>query len=555
MADIASILVDGQDPSMPALRAWLQSLAGSVSLAAQGITTVASIAARDTFYATAENRDKLVYVNNNNGTAADPANGMYEYVGGARLAQSFYAGLAAVVQPLVDDAEGFRDEARGFADASALQVAKLLNAADLSLTPMQARGSIGRTAIVAGEGQIGIVGHFVLQTPVPSDGLALQAKVTLTGADSVRQLYVYILRGGTIISRVGPVAAPSATTYTVAYSGDLKAGDKVMVGAASANVDPGANNGIGLASKSGAFSTLYNFTEVPYAIGATFTASATSTDWQPLVSVEYLASPFILTKANANLANGPAVVGPDGFLPLSIIPGAAASPLATAVTTFSTPAAAAASQTGRRMLGLGNSIPFGGNHRNTSGALDYVGYRQQLRDYFGWTYTDKTVPGSAIAGWSSDEASVRSSSLALSPAPYAALVGFAENDASIALGVLSDLYPAQSTIYGFFNKMIADLRGAFPSIKIVLETARSAYPTLTTDSVHGPAQWLKFSQINEAMRNIAIAQAANGVLLLPFHDLMPKPPFAGNLLDDRLHPNNLGHQFLFEIGKQYYGGL
>jgi hypothetical protein len=103
MADIASILVDGQDPSMPALRAWLQSLQGTVSLAAQGIEAVATIADRDTFYATEANRGKLIYVNNNNGSATDPANGVYEYVGGARLAQGFYEGLAATVQPIIDE--------------------------------------------------------------------------------------------------------------------------------------------------------------------------------------------------------------------------------------------------------------------------------------------------------------------------------------------------------------------------------------------------------------------------------------------------------------------
>lgn len=76
-----------------------------LAAASQGITTVATTAARDTFYATPENQSKLVYVNNNNGSASDPANGVYEYVSGAaRLAQGFYAGVTVVVQPLVDEA-------------------------------------------------------------------------------------------------------------------------------------------------------------------------------------------------------------------------------------------------------------------------------------------------------------------------------------------------------------------------------------------------------------------------------------------------------------------
>lgn len=70
------------------------------------IPTVGSIAARDTFYAIPANQSKLVYVNNNNGSADDPANGVYEYVSGApRIAQGFYAGLSAVVQPLVAEAQ------------------------------------------------------------------------------------------------------------------------------------------------------------------------------------------------------------------------------------------------------------------------------------------------------------------------------------------------------------------------------------------------------------------------------------------------------------------
>lgn len=106
MATIASILRDGEDPSMPALRAWLANLSISVAAAAQGVTTVATVAARDTFYATEANRGKLVYVNNNNGSATDPANGVYEYVGSApRLAAGFYSGVTQVVQPLVDEAE------------------------------------------------------------------------------------------------------------------------------------------------------------------------------------------------------------------------------------------------------------------------------------------------------------------------------------------------------------------------------------------------------------------------------------------------------------------
>ncbi len=85
--------------------------------AAAGITTLATIANRDAFYAISSNRSKLVYVNNNNGSANDAANGIYEYVDGApRTAVSFYEGLASVVQPLVDQAVVARDEAQDWAE-------------------------------------------------------------------------------------------------------------------------------------------------------------------------------------------------------------------------------------------------------------------------------------------------------------------------------------------------------------------------------------------------------------------------------------------------------
>lgn len=74
-----------------------------VGAAQSNIEIVATIADRDAFYATEANREKLVYVNNNNGSATDPANGVYEYVNGApRLALAFYRGVSSIVQPLVD---------------------------------------------------------------------------------------------------------------------------------------------------------------------------------------------------------------------------------------------------------------------------------------------------------------------------------------------------------------------------------------------------------------------------------------------------------------------
>ncbi|AOR76506.1 hypothetical protein BES08_06945 [Novosphingobium resinovorum] len=68
--------------------------------------TVSTTVQRDAFWATEVNRTKLVYVNNNNGSATDPANGVYEYVDGTpRFAQGFYNGITEIVQPLVTQAQ------------------------------------------------------------------------------------------------------------------------------------------------------------------------------------------------------------------------------------------------------------------------------------------------------------------------------------------------------------------------------------------------------------------------------------------------------------------
>lgn len=106
------------DPAKSEIRGLFSLIDVAIAAAQSGIAIVSTIADRDAFYATEANREKLVYVNNNNGSATDPANGVYEYVGGStRLAQAFYQSLATVVQPLVDEAEAAADRAEASAAA------------------------------------------------------------------------------------------------------------------------------------------------------------------------------------------------------------------------------------------------------------------------------------------------------------------------------------------------------------------------------------------------------------------------------------------------------
>lgn len=92
------------DPKKSDVRDLFELVDDLVAVAQAGITIVSDLAARDAAFAADPVR--LVYVNDNNGDPADPANGVYEYVdGAARIAEGFYQGVATVVQPLVDAAE------------------------------------------------------------------------------------------------------------------------------------------------------------------------------------------------------------------------------------------------------------------------------------------------------------------------------------------------------------------------------------------------------------------------------------------------------------------
>lgn len=117
-------------PSKDEINPAFEKLRSEINGISAGMTIVANIAARDAFFATPSNQNKLVYVNNNNGVDDDPLNGVYEYVSGsARFAEGYYAGLAAAVQPLVDDAETAATSATvSAASAAAATTTTIVNA-------------------------------------------------------------------------------------------------------------------------------------------------------------------------------------------------------------------------------------------------------------------------------------------------------------------------------------------------------------------------------------------------------------------------------------------
>lgn len=139
------------DPKKADIRGLFSIIDVAVAAAQAGLTTVATIADRDAFYATPANRSKLVYVNNNNGSATDPANGVYEYVGSApRIAESFYEGVSVVVQPLVDEATAAAD----LAEASAAEVATTIRKNTRADTLLQVSDDSRTLDVVAGDGAL-----------------------------------------------------------------------------------------------------------------------------------------------------------------------------------------------------------------------------------------------------------------------------------------------------------------------------------------------------------------------------------------------------------------
>lgn len=116
MAELADILQDGVDVDMPALRAWLGSLEGRTAAAAAALAVgdpliFETITARNAYAPTGGiPNGQLCFVFRNAGSASDAANGFYQWSTALtpdawEAATWLNAGLASVVQPLVDAAE------------------------------------------------------------------------------------------------------------------------------------------------------------------------------------------------------------------------------------------------------------------------------------------------------------------------------------------------------------------------------------------------------------------------------------------------------------------
>lgn len=147
MAELPTFLIDGQDVSMPALRAYLTRLSDTASSALlssiDGAVPFATLALAQAAPATTAGRQARVY--------ADPVaakNGVYVNVsggvGGYAFDTAFYNQLAAVIQPLVtaaQDAAAASLAARTVAEAAATSLAPLVPAFSSTTRPVAANGT------------------------------------------------------------------------------------------------------------------------------------------------------------------------------------------------------------------------------------------------------------------------------------------------------------------------------------------------------------------------------------------------------------------------------
>ncbi|WP_159975902.1 MULTISPECIES: SGNH/GDSL hydrolase family protein [unclassified Novosphingobium] len=219
-------------PSKALIRAVGVLLDTSIGSAAAGLTILATTGARDTFYATPDNRSKLVYVNNNNGSASDAANGVYEYVSGAaRLAQGFYAGVASVVQPLVVLAQTAANSAASSA-ALAQAFANVLSDYMVAQSNVIA-AQIGRPAnpIDGSPTSTSSPATYVMANAVAATGYLQSVKLFVKAAGTIT-IGRYTLSAGTLTRVATYTFAASATglqTFSLGTTVPVQAGELLSI--------------------------------------------------------------------------------------------------------------------------------------------------------------------------------------------------------------------------------------------------------------------------------------------------------------------------------------
>lgn len=406
-------------PNKAEIIAGLTRLAVDIGAAQAGVHIEPTTAARDTYYATTANRGNLVYVNNNNGSATDPANGVYEYVSGApRLAQGFYAGVATVVEPLVAQASDYADAAAASAQDAAdvtAEITPTVNALDDIVTVSTV--TVGGTFTTDSTFGPGAAGALIGQ--VTADCRFEQIVLPIVAAGNLNLLRVRNVSGANYetIEKKAVTAPTAGANNTITVAGwDFEAGDYIgyeSVGTGSATVSYSASasgyTAVGIAAAVTIGTQAWtNFASRRFGGVASFTARSVA-----------VGSPELASELNARIAVGEAV-GPivsDAVATvgsaftyndvlgsgLAVLIGSAAN--AGQVSSVTIPVTTAGSirlvhvrpVSGLSMTTLAKYTvtALTANADNTFTAADFGTINMQAGDYLGY----ETVSGGAVARW------------------------------------------------------------------------------------------------------------------------------------------------------------
>lgn len=187
MVNIASILRDGEDPSMPALRAWLQGLSSTVSAAASGFRTFADVAALNA-YTPAAGEPTYAFV-------LSPAFAPYRFPGALPWVkdETYYQGISQIVQPDIDQAATDLRAEVGQATESVAPSALVLDLRDGTGSAVAANGAtfiervgaIVGLSVAAGSTGQGAYLNVIKTTAIKPAGLAgVRSRIDLSFAVS-----------------------------------------------------------------------------------------------------------------------------------------------------------------------------------------------------------------------------------------------------------------------------------------------------------------------------------------------------------------------------------
>lgn len=194
------------DPGKPEVRALLKNIIAAIGAAVQGMVVYADAADLPTDPAPDAGTQARVF---DDASAAN--NGVWVYRDGSWAKDDdFYAQVATAVQPLVDEAESYKDLAQSYAqNASATSLVALRELGVASFTGYP-------TTPVPDGNAYASLGHYVWDTPQVKSGLVLSVEFS-AGQAGTFELGIYTRDGDGLTTRVRylTITAPGAGVFTI----------------------------------------------------------------------------------------------------------------------------------------------------------------------------------------------------------------------------------------------------------------------------------------------------------------------------------------------------